>query len=524
MHTFLLANAAILFSLLLTKIILRLSFIKNNLSQLQKLRFARVCFIASMIIFMLMPYCKTWHAIQPSKFTPLVFQQASAAISHSQAVITTQLSNTQHMPLQLPLRTLLIIAWLIGVVIYASNYWQTLSILRKTTQQSYCQHQLKNIAVLFNEINSVPFCWSWFNKHFIVLPFFLLEKHGDKNLAIRHELQHIRQGDTFWLHFLNCLQIIFFLNPFFLLWKKYFNDLQEFACDEEIILRRKTSPLLYAQCLINAAEQATQYPQITNGIIAIHGMCKSTLYRRVNMLFNYKTQSRKYNLIAAYVLGFCTLTTTAFAINNAAPATPITTDEITTIIQQSNLAALQITASPEVIAEINHIRSDENARHSYQAGLKRMKEYQPFIQQQLVKNAMPNDLLAMPLMQTRYQPLDESKNRVKAAGIWQIIPSTAKNLGLIVDNNHDERLDTERSTQAALNYLTQLHNEFHDWKLAVIGYELGEKATEQLITATGSRDPWVLARSPQAPKQLKDYLAMFDAAVIIIHKPALING
>lgn len=242
------------------------------------------------------------------------------------------------------------------------------------------------------------------------------------------------------------------------------------------------------------------------------------------MLFNYKTQSRKYNLIAAYVLGFCTLTTTAFAINNAAPATPITTDEITTIIQQSNLAALQITASPEVIAEINHIRSDENARHSYQAGLKRMKEYQPFIQQQLVKNAMPNDLLAMPLMQTRYQPLDESKNRVKAAGIWQIIPSTAKNLGLIVDNNHDERLDTERSTQAALNYLTQLHNEFHDWKLAVIGYELGEKATEQLITATGSRDPWVLARSPQAPKQLKDYLAMFDAAVIIIHKPALING
>jgi hypothetical protein len=49
--------------------------------------------------------------------------------------------------------------------------------------------------------------------------------------------------------------------------------------------------------------------------------------------------------------------------------------------------------------------------------------------------------------------------------------------------------------------------------------KLGEQQTAALIEKTGSRDPWVLARSPAAPEELKNYLAMLGASVIIMHNP-----
>lgn len=276
-------------------------------------------------------------------------------------------------------------------------------------------------------------------------------------------------------------------NPFFKLWKNYFNELQEFACDEAVILRN-TSPISYAQCLVNSANQMNL---AMHSSIALHGISTSLLYRRINMVFQYKTRQRTLSAVIAYAVCLIGITSAAYAVNNNSPIT---------------------------------VR-DNDKTHSYMAnGLKRMPSYQALIQQQLTAKHMPMDLLAMPLLQSAYQPLDQSKNHVAAAGIWQIIPATARHFGLSITNNRDDRLDTQLSTTAALTYLDNMHTQFGDWKLAVVAYEIGEKATEQLIKSTGSRDAWTLARSPLAPKELKEYLAMYDATVIIIHKPSLING
>jgi hypothetical protein len=84
------------------------------------------------------------------------------------------------------------------------------------------------------------------------------------------------------------------------------------------------------------------------------------------------------------------------------------------------------------------------------------------------------------------------------------------------------------ATNAALALLNSAHDEFHDWKLAVMSYEIGDKETTHLIAATGSRDAWVIARSDVVPKKYKNelmkYLAMFDASVILIHNPSVITG
>jgi hypothetical protein len=243
------------------------------------------------------------------------------------------------------------------------------------------------------------------------------------------------------------------------------------------------------------------------------------------MLFSYnKSKTRKLAIIAAYVISFFTVMTTAYAFNGSSSMALLSTQQVATIIKKSHLdKSFQISATPEVVNEINNIRSSDQARLFMRQSLQRMEAYQPLIQEALKKAAMPNDLLVVPLVESGYRPLDQSKNPVHAAGIWQFIPETATHFGLVVNAERDDRLNTQLSTKAALALLHATHAQFGDWKLAFVAYEIGEKNTDQLIKDTGSHDAWVLARSSTAPESLKKTIAMFDAALIIMHNPSLIN-
>jgi hypothetical protein len=112
--------------------------------------------------------------------------------------------------------------------------------------------------------------------------------------------------------------------------------------------------------------------------------------------------------------------------------------------------------------------------------------------------------------------LDTHKAAVQTALKNKALPNDLVVLKLLKENFH--------ASNANLNHLQNLYKEYSDWKLALIAYEFGEKTTDNLITAVGSQDPWYLARSDKAPKDLINYLAMLDASIIIMHNPVLIAG
>lgn len=309
------------------------------------------------------------------------------------------------------------------------------------------------------------------------------------------------------------------------LWIDWLNELQEFSCDEAIILRKKISPIVYAECLLNAAKEPLNKEVLPMSALGMQGASHSILYRRVNMLFHYnKSKMATAAIVCAYLFSFFGVVATAYAVNGSVNIHPFSTNEVIAIIQQSHLdSQFHVSATPEVINELNHIRSSEQARSFMRDSLKRMKDYQPFIEASLKKASMPTDLLVLPLIESGYKPLDQTSNPVQAAGIWQIIPKTGKVFGLIINSQQDDRLNTELSTKAALTYLKSNHAQFKDWKLAVIAYEIGENKTNELIKKTNSEDAWVLARSPNAPQDLNKFVAMFDTALIIMHNPSLIR-
>jgi membrane-bound lytic murein transglycosylase D len=103
--------------------------------------------------------------------------------------------------------------------------------------------------------------------------------------------------------------------------------------------------------------------------------------------------------------------------------------------------------------------------------------------------------------------------------MWQFIASTGLRYGLARDPWTDERLDPEKSTDAAIAYLTELHSLFGDWPKALAAYNCGEGRVQRLQrNAAGEYlDFWDVYA--QLPLETRRYVPRFVAAVVIIENP-----
>lgn len=148
----------------------------------------------------------------------------------------------------------------------------------------------------------------------------------------------------------------------------------------------------------------------------------------------------------------------------------------------------------------------------------RAAPYLFYIMQQVKKRHLPAELVLLPIVESGYNPFAISN--VGAAGIWQLMPSTASGLGVRQDWWFDGRRDVIASTRAALNYLAYLQSFFDgNWLLAIAAYNTGEgnvlAAIRRNIAGGLDTDFWSL---PVA-KQTKDYVPSILALAVIISRP-----
>jgi membrane-bound lytic murein transglycosylase D len=74
-----------------------------------------------------------------------------------------------------------------------------------------------------------------------------------------------------------------------------------------------------------------------------------------------------------------------------------------------------------------------------------------------------------------------------AAGVWQLMPATAREFGLRVKRGKDDRLDILKATRAAAKLLARNHRMLKSWPLAVTGYNHGAYGVKRAIRKVGSR-------------------------------------
>jgi membrane-bound lytic murein transglycosylase D len=93
---------------------------------------------------------------------------------------------------------------------------------------------------------------------------------------------------------------------------------------------------------------------------------------------------------------------------------------------------------------------------------------------------VPPELVWMAEVESSFDP--RVRSPAGAAGLFQLMPATAKRYGLRTVWPWDQRLNPEPSAQAAAQYLKYLHERFHDWRLALAAYNAGEGTVQDLLS------------------------------------------
>lgn len=140
--------------------------------------------------------------------------------------------------------------------------------------------------------------------------------------------------------------------------------------------------------------------------------------------------------------------------------------------------------------------------------MRRKNLYFPLFEKYLAKYGLPDELKYLSIIESGLNP--RAISRARAVGLWQFMSGTGRYYGLHNDWYIDDRMDPEKSTDAACRYLRDLYNMFHDWEMALAAYNTGPGNVKRAIRRSGyKRTFWEIY--PNLPRETRSYVPQFVA-------------
>ena len=153
----------------------------------------------------------------------------------------------------------------------------------------------------------------------------------------------------------------------------------------------------------------------------------------------------------------------------------------------------------------------------FSASLSQVMPFLLVVLDQLEQRDMPGEFAFLPYIESNYTPLASSGDR--AAGIWQLMPDTAREAGLRITPDYDGRLDITASTNAALDLLQRYEQEFGDWRLADMAFNAGEYRVKQLVGVNTVQRSAAELRRLHLHAGTHEHLAKLLAVACIVSDP-----
>ena len=218
------------------------------------------------------------------------------------------------------------------------------------------------------------------------------------------------------------------------------------------------------------------------------------------------------------------------AVLSAAPRADAPVDPVTAALIADVFGPPETQSTGWDLPNLDHARVDSwvrtfstnpTVKSNFAVWLERKPKYESMISAKLTERDMPQDLIYLAMIESGFNP--KAKSPAAAGGLWQFISETGQRYGLTVNKRVDERNQPAKATDAALSYLSDLHDRFGSWYLAAAAYNTGENRVGRLMRqVTGSEkgtDADYYRISNLLPRETREYVPMMIAAARISKDP-----
>lgn len=145
--------------------------------------------------------------------------------------------------------------------------------------------------------------------------------------------------------------------------------------------------------------------------------------------------------------------------------------------------------------------------------IKRAARWFPIIEPILKANNIPVDFKYLAVVESN---LENVVSQAGATGYWQFIKSAAKQYGLEVTDEVDERYDIEKSTIAACKYLNTAYQMFGNWTMSASSYNAGMSGIDKWSGLQKTTNYWNLVLGSETSR----YVSRIIAMKLIMENPA----
>ncbi len=137
--------------------------------------------------------------------------------------------------------------------------------------------------------------------------------------------------------------------------------------------------------------------------------------------------------------------------------------------------------------------------------IKRANRYFPIIDSILKKNNIPDDFKYLALIESGLQNVVSPSG---ARGFWQFLPKTAKEYGLEVNKEVDERYNLEKATQAACDFFNKSYQTFSNWTLVAASYNMGIGGLKRQLKRQITNNYWDLLLNSETARYVNRIIAV----------------
>lgn len=167
-----------------------------------------------------------------------------------------------------------------------------------------------------------------------------------------------------------------------------------------------------------------------------------------------------------------------------------------------------------VVRYLEFFKNDPRGRGTLTTFLRRSGRYRDMMRRVFRQKGLPEDLVWLAMIESGFDPT--ARSPVGALGLWQFMPETGKIYGLTHDRWADLRMSPTQATEAAADFLADLHRRFGSWDLAMAAYNMGYGGMLAVVRRYNTNDYWALSRlEGSLPWETTLYVPKILAAAVV---------